>query len=272
MLSSHDKILENTVVEIFDHRTINNEEICKSDKLEKTVIKIVGSCCTLIANEIIESKVPVLFTELSNLLYGKKIQFCFVFCYSVVATIVYDTIGLDQEAGKTFQDDLKASEYLENILKPTQTRTELFQLLWKIHNDTSSLSSLDLLYRDLKVVKGVPIPGLPMLVEDYLKREDVDNVIANYARELKASSVVLMGIDASNGVKRDLAIYSTDPAFKHTLIAILKDSKQMSGSDLELTGVSVKHKDIICFKQGNIKLSRKFILPLVNEAAVRSQK
>ncbi|EFA00136.2 exopolyphosphatase PRUNE1 [Tribolium castaneum] len=253
VLSNHDKVLEPTVVEIFDHRTINTEEICRGDHVEKTVIKIVGSCCTLITNEIIESKLPILFHDLSHLLY---------------ATIIYDTIGLDKESGKTFEDDLQVAHYLENILKPTETRKELFNVLWKIHNDTSSLTSQDLLYRDLKVVKGVPIPGLPMLVEQYLSREDADSAIAAFASEFKTSSVVLIGIDASGDVKRDIAVFSTDSTFKKTLISILNDSKH----DLRLTETSVKSKNIVCFGQGNIKLTRKFILPLVNDAAVQCQK
>ncbi|XP_044270023.1 exopolyphosphatase PRUNE1 [Tribolium madens] len=253
VLSNHDKVLEETVLEIFDHRTINKEEICHGDHVEKTVIKIVGSCCTLITNEIIESKLSILFNDLSHLLY---------------ATIIYDTIGLDKEYGKTFEDDLKAAQYLENILKPTQARKELFNVLWKIHNDTSTLSTQDLLYRDLKVVKGIPIPGLPILVEEYLNRGDADGAIAAFASDFKTSNVVLIGIDASEDVKRDIAIFSTDSIFKKTLIIILSDSKH----ELQLTEIPVKNKNVVCFRQGNIKLTRKFILPLVNDAAVQCQK
>jgi exopolyphosphatase len=70
VLSSNDKILEKTVVQIFDHRTINSQEICQNKNIEKILITTVGSCATLIANEIIESKVPILFNELCQLLYG----------------------------------------------------------------------------------------------------------------------------------------------------------------------------------------------------------
>ncbi|RZC33459.1 hypothetical protein BDFB_003723 [Asbolus verrucosus] len=253
VLSQHDKILEKTVVQIFDHRPINSVEICKNPILKKT-IKIVGSCSTLITNEIISSKLPLLCRELSYLLY---------------ATIIYDTIGLDKDCGKTFDEDIAAAEHLEKILKPTQSRKELFEELWKIHNDTSNLSTKELLYRDLKVVQGVPIPGLPLLVEDYLKRSDAEVAIKSFAEEYDCKNVVLIGIDASKEVKRDVAIYFTNAGFKDALITTLKGSKDVAGSDLLLTEIPTKHENVVCFRQGNIKLTRKFILPLVNEAARR---
>jgi exopolyphosphatase len=252
VLSSNDKILEKTVVQIFDHRTINSQEICQNKNIEKILITTVGSCATLIANEIIESKVPILFNELCQLLY---------------ATIIYDTIGLDKECGKTFEEDMMIVQHLENILKPTESRKELFDVLWKIHNDTSSLSTKDLLYRDLKVVKGVPMPGLPLLVKDYLKRPDADVAITAFAKEFNNPSVVLIGIDASKEVKRDVAIFSTDASFKESLTHILKNSKEIAGCDLSLSEVATKNKNVVCFRQGNIKLTRKFILPLVDRAA-----
>ncbi|XP_063920417.1 exopolyphosphatase PRUNE1 [Zophobas morio] len=252
VLSSHDKVLEKTVVQIFDHRPINEEEICQGEHIEKTVIKIVGSCATLVANEILSCNPSILFSELSHLLY---------------ATIIYDTIGLNKEHGKTFDEDLTVAQRLEDILKTSPNRKDLFDLLWKVHNDSSTLTTKDLLYRDLKIVKGIPIPGLPMLVEDYLKREDAYNALTTFITENKSASAVVIGIDASKGVRRDVAIFSTDSHFKNTLINILKNSQQIAGSDLMLTEVVTKNESVVCFSQGNIKLTRKFILPLVNQAA-----
>lgn len=69
VLAEHDAILYNTVIEIFDHRPINNEEICRNAGLKQN-IKMVGSCATLIGNEIMESQLLINTNEIYNLLYG----------------------------------------------------------------------------------------------------------------------------------------------------------------------------------------------------------
>lgn len=149
------------------------------------------------------------------------------------------------------------------------SRQELMDQLWRIHNDTSTLTTKDVLYRDLKIVQGIPIPGLPMLVENYLKREDSVQSIQSFSTEFKSHTVVLIGIDASKGVKRDIGIYSTDPKFESKLIDILKSSENCE-ADLGLIEIKTGLENISCFKQTNIKLTRKFILPLVNEAVKKT--
>lgn len=112
---------------------------------------------------------------------------------------------------------------------------------------------------------GIPIPGLPLLVEDYLKRPDADGAVSIFAKENNTTTVVLIGIDASKDVKRDIAIYSTNPKIANSLINILKNNP-----DLSLDAVSVPNKNFTCFRQGNIKLTRKYILPLINSVQIEN--
>lgn len=170
------------------------------------------------------------------------------------------------ENGRTFEDDVSIAERLEKILKPTQTRKDIFNTLWKIHNDISSFTTKDLLRRDLKIVKTIPIAGVPMLVKCFLARSDAFSAISSLAEDYNTHTVVLVGIDASGVVKRDIAIYSTENTFLSILIDLLKNPTTSTENDLQLSECEVKLKNVTYFMQNNIKLTRKFILPLVSEA------
>lgn len=195
-------------------------------------------------------------------------RFFFLIVIFLLGAIIYDTIGLDLESGRASEEDILIGEKLEKILKPLQSRKDFFNILWKIHSDISSLTTKDLLYRDLKIVKNIPMSGLPMLADTYLKRSDASIAISSIADEYSTHTVILIGIDASAEVRRDIGIYSTEKTFLEILIGLLKKASTPTGSNLLLTECDVNMKNIRYFRQNNIKLTRKFILPLVAEAVV----
>lgn len=81
VLKAEEEYLKNYVVEIFDHRPIDTNASWDATKI-KIVIEQVGSCSTLITNEIFKNE-DILSKSLAWLLYGicctffvKRLLFC----------------------------------------------------------------------------------------------------------------------------------------------------------------------------------------------------
>lgn len=68
LLNNNDALLEETICKIFDHRPVDKGS--KWAQHVETRIELVGSCATLIADELLKVE-GVLFKELAYLLYCK---------------------------------------------------------------------------------------------------------------------------------------------------------------------------------------------------------
>lgn len=68
ILNKNDKILHQYITQIFDHRPLDNSQSWDVNKV-KMRIEQVGSCCTLVADEILTTDPDILTLPLSFLLY-----------------------------------------------------------------------------------------------------------------------------------------------------------------------------------------------------------
>ncbi|VEN59830.1 unnamed protein product [Callosobruchus maculatus] len=249
VLSSKDDLLKDTVIQIFDHRPIDLTAKWDDSILKK--IEQVGSCATIIAEKLLEE--DFLFKELAWLLYE---------------VIVYDTVGLLPENGRAKELDISIASRLEEKYGFKEDRKTVYQKLWRAHNDVSHLTPKQLLNKDLKMIETIPVPGLPMLVIDYLKLEDARDSINKFSDELKAPMIVLIGLDATDVVKRDVGIYYKPEStkLKDILLQKLQNSQELKGYDFMFCEVPTSFPNIVYLEQNNVKLTRKQIVPLVLDA------
>lgn len=240
VLSKKDENLTDDIIEVIDHRPLD-----KSSQVDRTKVLIdpVGSCCTLVANKILETAPNLLTKDVAELLYG---------------TIVLDTVNFNEDANRFKELDSKIAAQLENKFKITEKRSDFYAKLVKARSDVSALTPLQILHRDLKFVDNVGIPGVPMLVEEFLK-------ICGAAEALKEfygrnNNVVLpMGLVTRDGVVfRDLGVYGEDSSLKRRLVEVLRKS-----GELEVREVTTGVELLVLFRQGNVKMSRKHIIPIV---------
>lgn len=145
------------IIQIIDHRPIDVNNVNFPDGC-KTRIAEVGSCATLLAEEIFNVMQPdEKFNDLLAFLRGP---------------IVLDTVNFLAAAGKTKQLDIEINQRIEELLNVSENdRSQLFKTLTTANADVSSLTPYQILSKDLKTVSNkdksvfVAIPGIPLLVE-----------------------------------------------------------------------------------------------------------
>lgn len=143
------------IIEIFDHRPVDSSIQFPTDC--KLNIKEIGSCASLIAELILAEPNPEQYSDILQFLRGP---------------IVVDTINFSEAADKARPLDIEVNNKIEDLLTiGANERNELYQNLIHARSDVSSLNALQLLWKDLKVIKNqdqsvtVAIPGYPILVE-----------------------------------------------------------------------------------------------------------
>ncbi|CAG9858914.1 unnamed protein product [Phyllotreta striolata] len=252
VLSEDDKFLKDTVLQIFDHRPRDIGFDWPEDKVRVT-IREVGSCSTLIADKILSMEEDALTKDLGFLIY---------------AAIVFDTQALSPKSGRAKELDHYIVGKLEEKFQFSDDRKTLFDILWKAHNDISQLTPRQILIKDLKIVGNVAVPGLPMLVEDFLKLDKSYQQLKSFAEEFEAPVLVLVGLDAAEGnIKRDLAVLFKNESndVKEKLLEMLINSQKYKGYDFQFKEVPCNYEDIKCYRQENVSLSRKQVIPIIKD-------
>lgn len=145
------------VIQIVDHRPLDQQNAIIPSDCDVTINQ-VGSCATLIVDLIRSLEESFAEREeLLRLLWGP---------------IVLDTANFSVDGDRARPLDIEINQYIENALNSTaDDRAKLFDDLVKARSDISSLSSLQLMSKDLKIISNqsrshiIAFPGFPILVE-----------------------------------------------------------------------------------------------------------
>ncbi|XP_062558595.1 exopolyphosphatase PRUNE1 [Armigeres subalbatus] len=260
LVDHHLSKLRLNVVGVIDHRPFDSNSKLNAGIFQ--LIEQVGSCATLVSKIVLDSvnlhEKSSDIADLLKFLYGP---------------IVLDTVNFSKEADKARQLDFDMAQAIEQYLgieNSEESRQNLFENLVNKRGDVSSLDSLQILSKDLKIVAGkervVAIPGYPILVQDYIKLENAEQNLQAFARKTGSNVVVLMGmkVNAENGsVRRDLGIINiNDPNLQESILSVISSSTE---PDFKLTKLDVNFLQGSFFEQSNIKASRKQLLPLVSD-------
>ncbi|XP_023708607.1 exopolyphosphatase PRUNE1 isoform X2 [Cryptotermes secundus] len=252
VLSPEAEFLCSSVVEVIDHHPQDPAWLWP---MQKVTLTTVGSCCTLVASEVVQRCPGLISSQVAMLLYGP---------------IILDTACFSQTAGRTTELDLKMAMELENRGVDSTRREKLFQELLAARSDVSNLTPSQLLEKDMKITLGIPVPGLPMLVQEFVAYPDVTEALKKFCAERETNVTVLMGllIDGDQ-IQRDIAVFSSaEPRIAQEVIKCLMNSTDPA---LQLESFEVASENHIpglqLFRQLNAKASRKQVLPIVRCAA-----
>ncbi|KAL0100964.1 hypothetical protein PUN28_019389 [Cardiocondyla obscurior] len=252
-LSNEDIALKSLVVTIIDHRPLDPTWLWPNNVLLN--VETVGSCATLVARNVLQNNPDILDAQISSLLRGP---------------ILIDTYNMSDEAGRATATDVAILNTLEQLGGLTSDRTETFEKLMHAKTDINELTLEQLMIKDLKVTNGIPLVGFPLLVENFLMRENAEEVVEKFANERNCNVVVLIGQHVmKDRVSRDIVIYSTlCNQLANDIIQALAESIQPF-FNLELIKKIEKEKFTLClYRQGNVKVTRKQILPIVQKTAL----
>lgn len=186
LVDHHVSEFRQKVISVLDHRPCNEKSNLNSDCYIN--IQEVGSCATLVSDAIRKDQsgdaLKEHYQEVFRLLYG---------------TIVLDTINFSEKADKVRPLDVENAEFIEsflNIEDVAQHRKALYDELVAARADVSSLNSLQLLSKDLKIISGVngtvAIPGVDVF--EYIDMEKAAERVEKFAVRENVDVVVLMGL------------------------------------------------------------------------------
>lgn len=250
VLSVNDSNLEGNVISILDHHTLEwpNPESVK----DGVVIDMVGSCATLVTEDILKRLPEILESTVVSLLYG---------------TIILDTVNLSEAAKRVTEKDIEMCRQLESCLSPSPDSTKIFKELTTAKSDVSHLSSEQLLRKDVKIAENngvrVAVASVPMLVKAYLERPDISSAVAHHSEKENYNILVIMGIVISgDNVCRDIAIFSNNADLKMKMEHHLCNAGE---GILQLVPLPTQVEGCVAYEQENHAASRKVVLPFIRE-------
>ncbi|XP_047103073.1 exopolyphosphatase PRUNE1-like isoform X2 [Schistocerca piceifrons] len=245
-LSERDLWLKSHVAEVIDHRPLDPDWDWKNTS--KTV-ETVASCATLIAEKLInQDALPVPRSMLMLLYENPKL---YTEKDKIIVEELYRKINYP-----TFVGLLKDEELIDG--------DHLFEDLLSVRCNLTHLTVLQILKKDLKISCGIPIPVLPVLVQEFLKLHTIEE-LRKFTNDFEYKGIILIGVTFSNGrYAQDIAVFSTDKYFLDLMTDTLVTSRD---PDLQLNEVTVhaNMEYIKVFTQQNFKATRKQILPIVRE-------
>ncbi|XP_076171484.1 exopolyphosphatase PRUNE1-like isoform X2 [Ptiloglossa arizonensis] len=252
-LSDEDIFLSDSVIEVIDHRPQDARWPWPGRKVH---LEIVGSCATLVARNFFRKHPEMMDSCLASLLRGP---------------ILLDTSNFAKKAGRATPTDVEIVEALERIEHLDLDRNETFNEIVKAKSDISALTADDLLIRDLKITAGVPIVGLPILVENFLKLPEVYETLGAFAESRNTRIVVLLGMDLTPQKEtRDVVIFSLPG--DHLKEKIVEALTSFTQPCLDLTlmrdeKVNGKYS-LLLYKHGNLSITRKQMLPIIRDTVL----
>ena len=168
------------------------------------------------------------------------------------------------EAGRTTDLDKQVVTSLEK--KISVDRNRLFQDLVFAKTQVNGLTDNQILRKDMKIIGGIPISGLPLLVDEFIKRPDMESTLKTFLKSKNNVPVMmLMGVKITGeSIEKDIAIFSANQGIGDKIAeALLKyDAPSLVLNEIEQSC----SKSLRVFKQGNVKMSRKQVAPIIQKA------
>ncbi|CAH2987875.1 unnamed protein product [Chilo suppressalis] len=256
-LSAHDRFLAPYVTEIIDHRPTDRSDWNFKDDTRST-IEVVGSCATLVARRI---------KELSSLM-GRDVDFFNTYPFisdMLHGTIILDTVNFSKEFDKTTPQDVEMVLFLEDLLKSQDCqlyRKTKLDHLTRAKAEVSSLTAAQLLRKDAKTFGHILVPSFPILVQEFLKKSNVKEALEESLHKRNCSIVLLLGMDLSAGMKRDVAIYANETEIAEQLGSFLE---RWRDSYLQLECKEAPSPVSRYYRQLNLAATRKQYIPALNQ-------
>ena len=213
-------------------------------------IEPVGSCATLVGEDLIQGDTGKIPESLAALLLG---------------AILIDTVNLDPDAGRATPKDHAVAGQLKAI---TGMDTDIFyQGIRAAKSDIREMNTRDLLRRDCKTFQfnkvSCTVSSVPLALERWMVRDrNLAKGIESFAREMQADILMTMNTQRTPEFSRGISVFCKSPVLFTTISAMLSFNL-----DLETIpppkGFDCGKVHFFC--QGNLSLSRKKLEPILDK-------
>ncbi|XP_052239411.1 uncharacterized protein LOC127850425 isoform X3 [Dreissena polymorpha] len=125
---------------------------------------------------------------------------------------------------------------------------------------------MELLQKDLKMVTGatmnIAMSSVGLGMQDLLARPRFEEDLDQFCADQNAQVVVIMTMttDEHSQPHREISVYSKDRIYRDQISDVLDNSGEV---DLELELLQSPFADLTLYRQGNVKASRKQVLPIL---------
>ncbi|XP_055338815.1 uncharacterized protein LOC129588557 isoform X2 [Paramacrobiotus metropolitanus] len=247
--------LTDAVKEVIDHRPVEQGDKTAYLKDISSTTETVGSCCTLIAEKILAASDAKSLTPVT--------------AYLLYETIILDTVNFSKDAQKATQKDEHIADELQKRLPTAAVRDQIFSELVDAKSDISCLNTEQLLRKDLKVLDiqeiKIAVSSIPKLVRHCLKADDAQAEIETFCRKYDYTGLIVLGVSIKDtSVQRDMLCFAPDMSYVDLLLDDLNNAEVKLGLERDPT-FGIPDGRYQYFKQGNVKASRKQILPVVKQ-------
>lgn len=243
------------VVGVLDHHV--DEKLYLNAPIR--VIDMVGSCVTLVLNHFqVNESSEWLTKEMAHL---------------AVAPLLVDTVNLKWDLGRTTELDVQIFKILQQKL---DIQVDLFfKSIEKVKSQVDSMNNYDILRRDYKEfpnVNGYKIgtSAVTWNFRSWVEREggveDISKAAIGYAEERGLDmEVIFTAFDydreevRGGDYRRELAVF----VINKDLLRVKESLEQ--NKDLQLNPIHFNDSSNEFFEQGNIKMSRKQVWPLLKQ-------
>lgn len=254
----NDETWGNHVVGVLDHHV--DEKLYLNAPFR--VIDMVGSCVTLVLNHFHVNESSEWLTKEISLL--------------AVAPLLVDTVNLKWDLGRTTQSDVQVFEILKHRLD--LQAESFFKSIEKVKSQVDSMNNYDILRRDYKEfhnVNGYKIgtSAVTWNFRAWVEREGgveaISKSAVDYAKERGLDmEVIFTAFDydreetRGGDYRRELAVFVINKDLMN-----VKESLE-ENKDLQLS--PIHFNDSNYYEQGNIKMSRKQVWPLLKQLVERT--
>ncbi|KAK9869473.1 hypothetical protein WA026_003228 [Henosepilachna vigintioctopunctata] len=235
----NEDILNETVCKIFDHRPVV-ENHCWTKENVQMRINHVGSCSTIIGDEIFTKGEDIWNKDLAYLIYS---------------TIVLDTKGLKMQ-NKATALDVEVASKLEIKFNFCE-RNSLYGKLMNLHCEISHLSPYEMLIKDLKCTGAVAFPRICILARNFMSLHGGLDALYDLCLERKSIIAVIIGSDQNSHEKKDIGVL-----FKTNNVGYIQEFVQkFKQFGLQESPTQLSNFFIFNFKDK--KMTRKEIVPII---------
>ena len=211
----------------------------------------VGSCATLVAELLLGNPEYDVEAPVATLL---------------LAAILLDTVNLSTASGRVTEKDRVVVGQLApiSLLPPA----DLYRSLAAARVSVEGLTTSQLLRKDFKMAEAgsylLGFSSVTCLISELLGREGVVEDISQFCRSRQLSLLLLLGISvAEEETRRQVAVFQplpspTSPDLADSIASVLEAEEELQCQRQEVWSFPGH-----LLEQGNTRLSRKHILPLV---------